>query len=53
MPLGQQRLHRNYPALEDELAQYCLYLRDLIGLGVYGLLGQRQTSATGKASRSG
>ena len=48
MPLGQQRLHRNHSVLEDELAQYCLDLRDLIGLGVHRLLGQRQAHVVGQ-----
>ena len=42
LPLGQQGVHRAYPALQNELVQDGLHLRDLIGFVVYPLLGQRQ-----------
>jgi hypothetical protein len=43
MPLGQQRLHRAYPVFQYDLPQHRLDLRDLIGLGIDGRLGQCQT----------
>ncbi len=47
MPLGQEGIHREHPAWEDELAEHCLDLRDLIGFVAHGLLRQRQTDVVG------
>ena len=39
--LSQERVHRDYAAFQDQLAQKALYSRDLIGFVVHGVLGQR------------
>ena len=39
--LGQERVHRDNAAFQDQLAQEGLDSRDLIGFVVHGVLGQR------------
>ena len=48
LPLGQQGVHRAYPALHNEMVQDGLHLRDLIGCVVHRLLGQRQAQVVGQ-----
>ena len=49
LPLGQQGIHGEYPARQDELAQYRLDLRDLTGLIVHRLLGHGETQMVGQS----
>ena len=48
LPLGQQGVHRAYPALQNALVQDGLHRRDRIGFVVHPLLGQRQAQAVGQ-----
>ena len=46
--MGEQGVHSAYEALQNELVQDGLHLRDLIGFVVHGLLGERQAQAVGQ-----
>jgi hypothetical protein len=48
VPLRQQRIHRDHPILQHQLAQHRLDLRDLIGFIIPRLLGQRQAQMVGQ-----
>jgi hypothetical protein len=49
MPLGAQRIHRDSPVLQNELAQHGLDLCARIGLIVHCLWGERQAQAMGQS----
>jgi hypothetical protein len=49
MPLGQEGIHGEHPAWQDELAEHRLDLRHLIGFVAHGLLRQCQTDVVGES----
>jgi hypothetical protein len=49
MPLGQEGIHGEHPAWQDELAEHRLDLRNLIGFVAHGLLRQCQTDVVGES----